>query len=92
MLLQKGSDFILSSNNISIVFKMEAIILLCLAWVFPQWKPGVQFEQFKEDMYQLEKVWRKRILGIKHKEWLKKLIFWFGLEKRKVKKSKLCSR
>lgn len=74
MLLQKSSDLILGYTNISIVFKVEAIILLCPALVLPQWKSGVQFEEFRKDTNQLEKVW-KRILGIKHKEWLRKLMY-----------------
>lgn len=89
MLLQKGSDLILGYTNISIVFKMEAVILLCPALVLPQWGSGVQFEQFKKEKNQLEKVW-KSISGIKHKECLGKFIF--GLENRKVKKGKFFSK
>lgn len=45
MPLQKGSVLILGYTNISTVFKVEAIILLCPALVLPQWKSGVQFLQ-----------------------------------------------
>lgn len=86
MLLQKGSGLILGYPNVSIVFKLEAVILLCPALVLSHWGSGVQFEQFKKEKNQLEKVW-KSISAIKHKECLGKFIF--GLENRKVKKSKL---
>lgn len=68
MLLQKGSDLILGFTYMSIVLKVETIILLFPVLLLPQWKSGVQFEQFKKGTNQLDKVW-KRILGITHKEW-----------------------
>lgn len=40
-------------TNISAVFKMEAVILLCQVLLLLQWKSGVQFKQFKKDTNQL---------------------------------------
>lgn len=43
-------------TNVSAVFKMEAVILLCQVVLLLQWKPGVQFKQFKRDTNHLRKV------------------------------------
>lgn len=43
-------------TNVSAVFKMEAVILLCQVLLLLQWKSGVQFKQFKKDTNHLEKV------------------------------------
>lgn len=43
-------------TNISAVFKMEAVILLCQVLLLLQWKSGVQFKQFKKDTDLLGKV------------------------------------
>lgn len=47
MLLQKGSDLSQGYANTGVVFKKEAIILLCSAVALPQWESGAHFEQFK---------------------------------------------
>lgn len=83
MLLQKGSDLILGFTYMSIVFKVETIILLFPVLVLPQWKSGVQFEQFKKGTNQPDKVWKS--IRSNTQGMVKKTHVWFGLEKRKVK-------